>query len=585
MTIFAKNGWKYDTHATAMMIEDMLFDPILGAKVILGLEIPPHQELRLLWQWVTRFTIDDSGFSTGKTFTNAICMALRSVLMPNRISGVLAGTFRQGKLTYQYIERWSRSSKIFRNTIRIKQGKMNIGHGSEVHEAHFRGGSKIRVLPPNFHQDSDALRGERWNDGYFDEWTKYGSAQAITKTLIGRVTEANVYTDCPVRGNHIHMTSTPTFTHDPCYPIVEQVDKHIANGNRDYGRFTCNYRHVPKTKKWKRMVDRRVIYTMQTMNTPGVVKAEIDGLWQKDSMSFYESYILDNARTKSFGYLEKRLFPQDAYVLAFDTARGHNDNQRAEGDDFAAAVWRIPYDDSMAYPCHLVRKNNITAANMSGIIHDLHNHFNFGMILYDPGGGGLFIRDELMKPNQIIHGKEELVMPILDWIDTSGLIGYNLMIPFRRKHMAFQQLWGVLASDSVLINLAHGKFRAAIETKQVPLPPVWDGWKKADVTSNINDMRNFLMRATGISKAERNKAELDLAVRQLMQVDVVRDKAGSPVEDTYKMYKFKSKRKKDAAYSLLYGHTAVLAYRQMHKRGTVSSSNRGNNFACSTQAM
>jgi len=324
---------------------------------------------------------------------------------------------------------------------------------------------------------------------------------------------------------------------------------------------------------------------MQTMNTPGVVKSEIDGLWQKDSESFYMSYHLDAARVNSYGYLLQRLFPKDVYIGAFDTARGHNDNQRPEGDDFAACIYRIPYDNSIAYPCCLVRKNNINAENMAGILHDLHQRFGLSMLMYDPGGGGLFVRDEMMKTTQTIHGKKEHVVPILDWIDTSGLMGLNLMVPFRRTAFVINQLWGKLLSDSVLINLAHGKFRAAIQNKQVPLPPQWTHWNELDVSQNVNQMREFLNKATGLNEVERNKAELDLAVRQLMSVDVLRDKLGNPIEDSYRMYKFKSKKKKDSAYSMLYGYTTVLAYQQILKSGMTRDQNQGSHFACSTQVI
>lgn len=65
-----------------MMVEDFIFDPILAAKVILRIKVPPHEELRIIWMWTTYYTNDDSGFSTGKSFTHAIISALRSILFP-----------------------------------------------------------------------------------------------------------------------------------------------------------------------------------------------------------------------------------------------------------------------------------------------------------------------------------------------------------------------------------------------------------------------------------------------------------------------------------------------------------------------
>lgn len=583
--MYAKQGWRYDAKVTATMVEDMIFDPILAAKVLLDIEIPPHQQLRLLWMWSTFFTIDDSGFSTGKTFTNAIVMSLRSVLMPGRVSGVLAGTFRQGKLTFQHVERWSHTSKIFRSCFQKQRGKPRILHSSEGFEAHFRGMARIRVLPPNFDQDSESLRGERWNDGYFDEWTKYGSLSAITKTLIGRVTMNNEFNDqCPVRQNHAHFTSTPGYTHEPCYAMVERVDEHMARGSKKYSRFTTNYRHVPKKKRWKSFVDRNIIYTMQTMNPLGVVKSEIDGRWQKDSQSYYLHSTIELVRQFYLPSL-KRLYDQDVYVGAFDTARGHGDANRPEGDDFSLSIWRIPFGsaESSDYPCFQIRKNNINAANMAGIVHEANLDFQLALLMYDPGGGGLFVRDELMKTTQRIKNVETQVCPILEFAHTTGIAGAEILIPFRRSAWHIKNmLWQNLSSDSMLLNQAHGKFRGAIENHNVILPPKWTAWNELDVTQNIDEMRTYLAKMTGLSPLERVKAELDLAVRQLVHVDVLRDKNGIPIQDSYGMYKFKSKRKKDAAYSMMYGYLTVLIWKELLRRNIIGDSQEGSFVALSS---
>src|SRR6185295_7460698 len=214
--VHVQNGWSYDRRVTAMMVEDMLFNPMLACKVLLGVLLPPHEELRILQMWTNYLTLDDSGFSTGKSFTYAVVAALRSILLSQRISGILSGTFRQGKLIFQNFDRWHSMSKIFRGCVKTgKSGGPRLVHGAEVWEAHFRGGSSIRVLPPNFLQNSERLRSERWNDGYFDEWTTFGNFRAFNQTIIGRVTAVNEYPDCPVRQNHIHLSSTPNFTHHP----------------------------------------------------------------------------------------------------------------------------------------------------------------------------------------------------------------------------------------------------------------------------------------------------------------------------------------------------------------------------------
>lgn len=570
----ARNGSRYDRRLTAMMMEDMLFDPILAAKVILGIKIPPHEELRILQMWTTHLTLDDSGFSTGKSFTYAIVAALRCVLIPNRTCGILSGTFRQGKLIFRNFDRWHSQSKIFRHCVKVGQGKPRLVHGAEAWEMFTRGNSTCRVLPPNLLQDAERLRSERWTDGFFDEWTTFGNFKAFTSTILGRVTAANEYGSCPVRQNHVHLSSTPQFTHHPAYKIVQAIQANIAAGNPDYARMTFNFRHIPKTKKWEHLVNRKVIFSMQTMNPPGVVKTEIDGEWTADSVSYYLASVLesDSLRRAEVKVHLKRHKAGDTYIGAFDTARGRQGSQRAGGDDFAFSVLRIPQGSKHAEFCCCVRKNNINAENMAGIIHELHSNFGFGMILYDPAGGGMFVKDELKKPEAWIRGKLTGVTPLLEMGDLSGVIGEIILVPIRRSTFQIQRLLGKVKSDSVLVNYIHRNMRQLLEThNQFFVPPPWTGWENLEVNSSkyeLDRMRLRLMEATGLSDLERAKAEIDLAIRQLVSVDVARDGNNDPIVDTHGMYKFQSKSKKDSAYSTVYAALGKAIWDQMGLDGT-----------------
>lgn len=573
---YAKNGWKYDNRLTAMMVEDMIFNPILAAKVLLGIRVPPHMELRILKMWTTQFTNDDSGFSTGKSFTLAVVSALRSILFPGRISGILSGTFRQGQLIFQNYDRWYESSKIFKSCIKFAQGKPKLVHGSDAWRAYFRGGAEIRVLPPNFMGDSTRLRSERWHDGYLDEWTIFGNFEALTKTIIGRITATNHYPDCPVRQNHIHMASTPGYTHQPAYSIVRKIQANINGGNKDYGRFSSNYRAVPKHPDWEWLVNRKIVFNMQTMNPPGVVKAEVDGLWQADSLSIYSAKAVTECRRYYEALLHRRK-QGEVFVGGGDIGRGQSRGNH-KGDDFAFTIWRIPAKGEHAHPVHLTRKTGVTAEQMSGIVHDLHRKFNLSLIMYDPGGGGIFLRDELRKIQQTIKGEPVECTPIVEFDDITGTIGDTVLVPFSRSAMHIQQMWGKMTSPSVLVNRMHRSLKMSIDAQTILLPPVWNGWASAGIDPNDPDMmRRRLNKSTGFSATDRVKAELDLAVSQLIRVDVKRDAEGNPVTDQGGQYKFLSKFKKDSAYSLAYGFIAVQVYNYFMSRGLhfFSSGNDG----------
>jgi hypothetical protein len=550
------HAWRNDNRLTAMMVDDFIHDPILAAKVILNVKLPPHQELRLAEMWTTHFTMDDSGFSTGKSFTLGLLSALRSCLFPNRISGIISGTFRQGQLIFQNYDRWYSSSKIFRSCVKTQQGRPRITHGTSAWEIHFRGGATIRALPPNFDKDSERLRSERWHDGYFDEWTIFNIA-SLTKTLFGRVTALNDYQDDKIMQNHIHCMSTPGFRHDRSYTLVKSIDSNIARGNKDYARFTSNYRHVPVNKKeFQAFVDRRTIFTMQTTNPDGVVKSEIDGRWQKDSMSFYSSKDIDARRRQNSPMLLQRRSDNDMYVAGYDTARGGSDHTKSSADDFSISVLKISDLSEPPQHCLTIRKNNIQSEHMAGIIQELHKKFQFSFVCYDPGGGGLFVRDELRKTEIPIRGKIESVIPMVELGDPHGLIGDNILVPFKRGDFFINALWGKMASDSVIVNRMHRAMRDAISTGNIILPGRWNGWEEAGGTWDVGAKREYLNRAKGMAEADVIRAEMDITVEQLIQVDIARHKDKSPSIDTYGMYKFKSKNKKDSAYGLLYSFVA-----------------------------
>lgn len=558
-----KNAWKLDRRLTAMMVEDMIFDPILAAKVILRIKVPPHEELRILWMWTYYYTNDDSGFSTGKSFTHGVVSALRSCLMPGRVSGIISKTYAQGKLIFANFDRWYNNNPIYRSCIKTQGGKPRIVHGADAHVVEYVGGAETRVLPPNFMQDAERLKSERWHDAYCDEWTTYGNFEAFNKTVVGRVTKENHNHDHPIFQNHIHLSSTPNFTYHPSYAMIRRLDEIIASGVKDHGRFSCNYRHVPEQEEYKFLINRKVIFTMQTSLPAGVVKTEVDGLWEKDSLSFYSALRINDVR-RMVPLQFKRRKAEDVYIGGFDVARGSHKSK--SGDDFSFSVYM---NNQGQIPTHVltVRKNNVTAEQMAGMVHLLHRDFGFSLIMYDPNGGGLFVRDELLKTEIRIENRMTNVTPIVEFGSHSGAIGDVILVPFLRSSYYISQAFGKLRSDSVLINLAHKGMKSAIENRQVILAGESAAWEAECSNWDIDAKRAWLNSNKSLNKEQVARAEMDLAVSQLIMVDVERDENGMAKLDSFGMYKFKSKHKKDSAYSLVYGKFGCTVWDHMIREG------------------
>lgn len=562
-----QHKWKLDRKLTAMMVEDMLFDPILAAKVILGVKLPPHEELRILLMWGCYYTQDDSGFSTGKSWTFALVAALRSILIEGRVSGIISKTFAQGKLIFANLDRWYDHNAIFRSQIKHAGGKKRLVHGNEGYVAEFRGGSQIRVLPPNFLQDAERLRSERWHDAYLDEWVTYGNYQALNSTIMGRVTNINYFKNCPVRKNHVHLASTPSFQHHPAYKVVQRVDRQVARGNPDYARFTCNWRHVPNDEQWDFLITESVIFHMQTTLPKSFVETEIDGLWVKDSATWYNSKAVEACRFQNTLPVLQRTSPEQIFIGGFDVAPGGSDSRGSAGDDFAFSVFCMRYPELIPIHVLTVRFNKISDIQMSGIIHHYDHLLNLAIIVGDPGGGGLFVKDKLRQSNQLVGTEWKEFTPIITPKDPSGTIGATKLCMFERSDYYINLLWNKMAGDSVMINRLHTELKGAIENRRIVLAGTWSGWVHNEAKWDVGGKREWLNQHAHLEDKEKIPAEMDLAVEQLVLVDYEREKDGTAKLDSHGMYKFKSKEKKDSAYSLVYAYCGVLVYKWIRQEG------------------
>jgi hypothetical protein len=561
----------FDRKLTAMMVNDFIHDPILASKVILGWSIPPHQQIRIMTMWTSGLTIDDSGFSTGKTATLAAIMVLRSILFSGRMSGIVSGTFRQSKIIFRYIDSWYQTSSIVRHSILHSRGSPKITHSTDVHEAIWTNGSIVRALPPGFSSESSKLRSERWHDGYFDEWTTF-DIPTLTKTLFGRVTAINFKQKDPIYQNHIHLSSTPSFEVHPSYSLVKTINDEIDSGNKNYKRFTCNFRHIPYTKKWNGFVSYNSIAIMQKTNPKGIVNCEINGLWTKDSMSYYS--FNDIYSVRMVNSIELKKDKDSIYFAGFDSARGGTtkDSQNSgSGDDFAISILKLKNGRLPATHVYTLRYNNIKSDQMASIVYRLNDLFSFIYITYDPAGGGVFVVDELSKSELLIDGSMKSIIPIVDATDFITPMAQRILIPFKRGSDLLIKGLDISScqSESILINKAHDVFKRSIENKDILLMNEWNGWPTLRGPAHVKKMRNWLNKNDHLmSEKDRIKANADLAVNQIVLIDIERDKNGIPLIDRYGMYKFIStgKNKKDAAYSIMYANVGLTCYLRNIKR-------------------
>ncbi len=259
----------------------------------------------------------------------------------------------------------------------------------------------------------------------------------------------------------------------------------------------------------------------------------------------------------------------DVFVGGFDYARGGSDLSNAsKGDDFSFSTFRIRENET--HFCHVRRETGIDAPQASAVIHDQQRMFNYAVMVGDPGGGGLFVRDELRKPIQTDGNRRFPARPIITYDDLQLQgIGDPILVLFQCSDTRIgganpNGLGLSFKSSGGLINLAHEKTRTHIEKRLIMMAPQWEGWSKSGQSfANPDAMRKWLNRQT-LSTMDRVRAEMDLTVLQLMTVDRKTDKEGKPMQDSHGFYTFMSKRKKDSAYSFVYCDFAAHLYRELH---------------------
>ncbi|OHB80535.1 MAG: hypothetical protein A2W31_06770 [Planctomycetes bacterium RBG_16_64_10] len=304
-----------DSKLTAMMVDDFLHDPVLAAKVVLGITCPPHMEVRLWSMWTKLLTIDNSGFGSGKSLATAIVSTLRAILMRGRTEAIMGPTFAQGQLAHKYIDLWIDTKPIVRSQCIFdpRMGLPSRAHSSQAWEARFKSGSVVRTIPPDFKGGGERAGSEDWTDACFDEVTKMPDMQIFFRQFVTRVRKpipeeyAPVCTtmtrnEDPIFGQHIYMGGTPRYVWHPFYKSVESAQRRIQNGSTTDDVLSFNHKDIerffPEHPEYRDFVNLKRIKLIEEGLPRDVAQQEIYGFWVKDSSGYYSQADIDAARVE-----------------------------------------------------------------------------------------------------------------------------------------------------------------------------------------------------------------------------------------------------------------------------------------------
>lgn len=536
---------------TKLMIDDFRQDPVLAARWILGVEIPPHQRMRLRAMWRLKFFLDDSGISTGKDATAAMCAACRCVLFPDWEATFLARGIKQlANINKEYFIKWRATCPYFSNEVE----KIYTPRG--VMTVQFKNTSQAKMMAAGWDRDAKNLRSERWNELFLNEWHTYGNLEAIQKTAIGRVTRYHPGQEIEelksICDPHITLMASAGYKWMKEYGLVQSWQKKIDEGNPLHGRQRWDYYDIPKKMRII-FTDEDVMCEMMDSLPLEDALVEVFGVWQHSSSDFYDSMEIEDCRISGMDVELKRMSDTAYYIAGVDVAKNR--------DDFTIVV--IKYEPGK-HPkvVYCFRGNGMKNWQMSGMIHYVTKIFRLNFILMDAGGGGLYIKEFLEDPIQTIKGVKTSCAPILTPRDfpVQGSIAILELFKWSKEYQSLYRYFtrefpGVYHDDGIL-DISHSMLRTHIETRTIDFPVSRNYNIDANVLDNL--IKTGFESVNAATEYRIIVENIDNMLNELVGVKRKLKPDGSFDTTGKGFYKWVSVKKKDSAYALLY---AFLGYK------------------------
>ncbi|MGM0409469.1 MAG: terminase large subunit domain-containing protein [Bacillota bacterium] len=385
------------------MFEYARWYPAWGAKKILGITLPPHQERILRSIWFHKYIIALCSRRTGKTFiAGGLAPILQCLLFPNTEVGIVAPTFREAQVSFKEVEAIYEMSPIVRVL-----AKHEPKHGNTSWYIKFQNGSDIMAMPMG--REGDSIRGEGFNYLFFDEYNYAPNANAIVDNVLVPMlfTKKGLKNTRPVhpmsKENKFVIASTAGFAGSDYHTKLDEYKEKIQDGNKDYDIVSFDYRDGVESG----LFDKDMVLEQYEKADELTKKMEYENIFVDGSKGYigYELLFekaLDNE--ERFDEDGKPLPPETQiefegekgyeYILAFDDADTY--------DNFAVAV--IKLDGKTKRLVRVVAENNVHVNRKEKIIRELVRDFNIVRIIADQRHRN--VTDALASPQKLVDGTQ-----------------------------------------------------------------------------------------------------------------------------------------------------------------------------------
>ena len=572
------------------LLRSLMSDPVLAAKVLMGIELDDYQAAALRLDWWFQETIDSSGVSTGKTMRIFVLACLRCMLIPNHVCAVYFPSFQMGKEEFwPYFQATMDRSPIFRQQLLVDRNREGEKKMPGAWLMYFKNGSRLTMPAPGFLTDSKTAAGRRFNTLIVDDWLKaMEMGDGIDQQLVDRCTRPCFNQEHPVWGNHIHFKGHAQRPSHKGYKRVRAYKRLILDGSMRHAVYAFCYKDIsPKFAKLIRPDN--TIRTQKAVLPPDQFARQWLGLWARDGSTYYPEVVIEGAMrgdtAPSFG----RMYEDEINIGGQDIAPG----QSIRADYSALAVLRIVElkegrtrsvigqwvtlpvtfrrngrQFNVAYTYAFALRNK-SGPETSGFIHFMHRLFGFSLFILDPGGGGLWVYKELKKDVQEIEGQVAKVVPLCTQAEPLAVDKLAIIHFFGRSEDQGQLRELVepdyLRGEEGFLAAMHLRFREAWEAQEFVVPLALDRRPPAEVARWRPEV------------IEAQKC-LEVGCGQLANVRQLTNAEGHPLTSKRGFALFGATGKKDIAYAMFYAFCGTQLWFHLFADGAAEEEEEGESY-------
>ncbi len=402
------------------------------------LELAPFQSVILRTLWDKTFPILLMTRGGGKTFMLAVYSLLRAIMVPGSKIVIVAASFRQSKLVFDYIEQIYNYSPI------VQAAVTKIARPNDAREM-IIGTSSIKALPLG---NGEKIRGVRATDIVCDEYASIPEEifqvvvrgfAAVAADPIEQARQIHLDNQLIKQGklqekdrkklqsNKIIYAGTANYQFNHYYRLysvhkaiienkfvgnAEEINDSFASDNEDGYKLEgdLDYRdyaiiQVPYTGLPEGFMDDKQISQAKATMPRALFSMEYECIFPTDSDGFFKRTLikdttpgLDDER-KPFS-VELVGDPNFEYVMGVDPAR--------KTDNFSISILKLLKNGKGYKNVYCYSMNNKNWVTSVRKIRELLGKFNIVRIAVDSGGGGLTVEDLLQNAEILRKGEEPI---------------------------------------------------------------------------------------------------------------------------------------------------------------------------------